>query len=65
MFKNNIYNIDREFDYATIKGIVLKSLEKIAQEAALENTSNVPDHVPIHPKDNDDRLVNIKLPVPA
>jgi hypothetical protein len=51
MFKNNIYNIDREFDYATIKGIVLKSLEKIAQEAALENTSNVPDRVPIHPKD--------------
>jgi hypothetical protein len=65
MFKNNIYNIDREFDYATIKGIVLKSLEKIAQEAALENTSNVPDRVPIHPKDNDDRPVNIKLPAPA
>ena len=65
MFKNNIYNIYREFDYATIKGIVLKSLEKIAQEAALENTSNVPDHVPIHPKDNDDRPVNIKLPATA
>ena len=34
MPQNNIYNIDREFDYPTIKGIVVKSLEKIAKEAA-------------------------------
>jgi hypothetical protein len=40
MLKNNIYNINREFDYATIKGIVVKSLEKIVKEAALKNTSN-------------------------
>jgi hypothetical protein len=32
MLKNNIYNIDKEFDYPTIKGIVLKSLEKIVKE---------------------------------
>jgi 5-methylcytosine-specific restriction endonuclease McrA len=36
------YNIDRNFDYAAVKAIVIKSLEKIAkEEAALENTSNV------------------------
>ena len=40
MLENNIYNMDREFDYATIKGIVLKSLQKIAREEALKNTSN-------------------------
>jgi hypothetical protein len=41
MLKNNIYNIDKEFDYSTVKSIVLKSLQKIAKEEALENTSNV------------------------
>jgi hypothetical protein len=40
MLENNIYNIEREFDYATVKAIVVKSLEKIAKEAALKNTSN-------------------------
>jgi hypothetical protein len=37
MFKNNIYNIDREFDYPTIKGIVIQSLEG----EALKNTANI------------------------
>ena len=42
MFESNIYNLDRDFDYTTVKAIVIKSLEKIAkEEAALENTSNV------------------------
>ena len=42
MFESNIYNIDRNFDYATVKAFVIKSLEKITkEEAALENTSNV------------------------
>src|SRR5919199_1648013 len=42
MLENNVYNIDRDFDYATVKAIVIKSLEKIAkEEATLENTSNV------------------------
>ena len=41
MLENNVYNIDRDFDYATVKAIVIKSLEKIAKEAVLKNTSNV------------------------
>ena len=40
MLQNNVYNIDREFDYATVKGIVLRSLEKIAKEDALKHRSN-------------------------
>jgi hypothetical protein len=32
MLRNNIYNIDKEFDYATIKSIVLKSLEKLVKQ---------------------------------
>ena len=40
MLENNVYNIDGDFDYATVKAIVTKSLEKIAKEkAALKNTS--------------------------
>ena len=39
MFKNNIYNIDREFDYATIKAFVVKSLEKILKQESLRKTS--------------------------
>jgi hypothetical protein len=42
MLKNNIYNIDREFDYPTIKGIVIQSLEKIVKEEVLKNTANIP-----------------------
>jgi len=42
MFKNNIYNIDREFDYPTIKAIVIQLLEKIVKEEALKNTANIP-----------------------
>jgi hypothetical protein len=41
MLKNNIYNIDRDFDYSTIECIVLKSLENIVKEEALKNKSNV------------------------
>jgi hypothetical protein len=43
MLENDVYNIDREFDYAKVKGIVLRSLEKIAKEEALKHTSNIPD----------------------
>ena len=42
MIENNIYNIDREFGYHTIRGIVIQSLEKIAKEEALKNTANIP-----------------------
>jgi hypothetical protein len=44
MLQNNIYNADKKFDYATIKAIVLKSLEKIATQA-LNNRSNIQDDV--------------------
>jgi hypothetical protein len=43
MLQNNVYNIDREFDYATVKDIVLRSLEKIAKEEALKHRSSIPD----------------------
>jgi hypothetical protein len=42
MLKNNIYNIDKEFDYTTVKDIVVKSLEKIVKQEALKNKSNIP-----------------------
>jgi len=45
MLKNNIYNIDKEFDYPTIKDIVIQSLEKLVKEEALKNNSNIPNHV--------------------
>jgi hypothetical protein len=41
MLKNDIYNIDREFDYTTVKTIVLKSLVKLAKEEALKKILNV------------------------
>jgi hypothetical protein len=41
MLKNNIYNIDRKFNHATIKGIVLKSLENISKEEALKKRANI------------------------
>ena len=45
MLKNNIYNIDREFDYVTVKSIVVKSLEKIAKEEALKKRASMPQNV--------------------
>jgi hypothetical protein len=60
MLKNNIYNIDKEFDYSTIKAIVSKSLEKISKEEASKKRLNLPDDVifdcHVHGDDN-----NIKL----
>ena len=50
MLKTNIYNIDREFDYSTVRAIVLKSLEKIVIDEALKN---IPQDVIFHFKDND------------
>jgi hypothetical protein len=54
MLKNNIYNIDKEFDYTTLKAIVVKSLEKIAKQEALKNASNIPDDVLSDSKGIDD-----------
>ena len=42
MFRYNIYNIDRDFDYPTIKSIVTQSLKKTVEEA-LKNTANILD----------------------
>jgi hypothetical protein len=36
MLKNNIYNLDNEFDYSTIKSIVVKSLEKIGKTRSIK-----------------------------
>jgi hypothetical protein len=33
MIENNICNIDKEFDYPTIKDIVIQSLEKMVKKA--------------------------------
>jgi 5-methylcytosine-specific restriction endonuclease McrA len=41
MLSNNIYNIDREFDYTTIRAIAIQSLEKIAKEALKKRPNNV------------------------
>jgi hypothetical protein len=41
MLNNDIYNLDNEFYYSTVKDIVLKALEKIVkQEAESKNRSN-------------------------
>jgi hypothetical protein len=53
MLKNNIFNIDREFDYATVKAIVVKSLEKVVKEEELKKRANVPHDVIFDSKDND------------
>jgi hypothetical protein len=60
MFSNNIYNIDREFDYTTVKNIVLRSLEKIAKEEASKKRHN---DVIFDFKDNHYRN-NVKLSAP-
>ena len=64
MLKNDIYNIDKEFDYTTVKSIVLKSLNKIAKQQVLKNIHNV---VIFDSKDNDDLPVNVNklLPQPT
>jgi hypothetical protein len=41
MLNNDIYNLDNEIDYSTVKDIVLKALEKIVkQEEESKNRSN-------------------------
>ena len=65
MLRNNIYNIDREFNYATVKSIVVKSLEKIAKEEALNRRANIPRDVIFDFKDNDYYPNSVKLSAPA
>jgi hypothetical protein len=56
MLKKNIYNIDRNLDYTTVRSIVLKWLDKIAKEEALKN---IHSGIIFHFKDNDDLPVNV------
>jgi hypothetical protein len=65
MLKNNIYNINKEFHYSTIKAIVIKSLEKmVREEEVLRNTSNIPDVVLFDCKGNVGNNNNVKLSSP-
>jgi hypothetical protein len=41
MLQDNVYDIDKTFDYDIIKAIVFSSLEKIAKEEALEKKVTV------------------------
>jgi Cytoplasmic tRNA 2-thiolation protein 2 len=66
MLRNYIYNIDREFDYPTIKATVIQSLEKIVKEEALKNTSNIGNYVVSDLEGNDDpKSVNNLLAPPS
>ena len=53
MLENNIYNIDREFNYGTIKSIVVKSLEKTAREETLKMRAYMRQYVMLDFKGND------------
>jgi hypothetical protein len=53
MLESNIYNIDREFDYVTIKRIVIQSLEKITKEEVLKKRAKIRQNVIFDFKDND------------
>src|ERR687885_178286 len=63
MLKNNIYNIEREFDYPTIKGIVIESLDTIAKEGALKNRAYVSPNAVSDFKDNDVKLLSPPTPL--
>jgi hypothetical protein len=64
MLKNNIYNIDMEFDYATVKDIVLKSLEKIIKEEAFKNISNIRNDIISDCEGNGDpKNINLLAPL--
>ncbi|MFL6320408.1 MAG: hypothetical protein ACJ71K_14190 [Nitrososphaeraceae archaeon] len=63
MLKSNIYNIDKEFDYSTIKSIIVKPFEKIAKQEALKKKSNILHDVISDSKGNDDPN-NVELSTP-
>jgi hypothetical protein len=62
MLENNIYNIDKEFDYPTIKGIVIQSLEKIVKEKALKNTPKIPPDTIFEDNDYPNNVNNLLAP---
>ena len=45
MTENNIYNVDKEFDYSTVKAIMVKLLEKIVKEESLRKTSSISNDI--------------------
>jgi hypothetical protein len=59
MLKNNVYNIDREIDYTTVKSIVVRSLKKIAKEETLKTRAYMRQNVMLDFKNNDDHPVNV------
>jgi hypothetical protein len=64
MLENNIYNIDREFDYATIKDIVTQSLEKIVKEGALKKRANISQNVIFEYNDYTNNVNLLAPPIP-
>ena len=64
MLENNIYNIDREFDYATIKDIVIQSLEKIVKEGALKKRVNIFQNVIFEYNDYTNNVNLLAPPIP-
>jgi hypothetical protein len=52
MLESNIYNIDRNFDYTSVRSFVLKSLDKMAKEAALKKRAYVSQNAVSDFKDN-------------
>jgi hypothetical protein len=45
MLRNNIYNIHKEFDYSTVRAIVVNSLEKMLKQESLRDTSIISNHI--------------------
>ena len=63
MLKNNIYNIDKEFDYPTVKAIVIKSLEKIVKQESLVKTSSTSNEILSDIKDSSNNLLAAPTPL--
>ena len=64
MLSNNIYNIDKEFDYPTIKGIVIRSLEKTVKEEALKKRANIFQDVIFEDNDYTNNVNPVAPPTP-
>jgi hypothetical protein len=52
MLESNIYNIDTNFDYITVRSFVLKSLDKIVKDEALKKRVYVSQDAVSDFKDN-------------
>jgi hypothetical protein len=63
MLKKNIYNIDKEFDYSTVKAIVIKSLEKMVKQESLRDTSIISNDILPDTKEGDINLLAPPAPL--